>query len=96
MFSGSDWVLNPLFLPSLLKGPGAYDVRNASSQCLKNAPAVAFGGALNRVDREKTGPLKVLGEKGFVPGPCSYAVEAEQQVKCLREQPLSIGQLNSS
>lgn len=32
------------------------------------------------VDRQKTGPLKVLGEKEFVPGPCSYAVEAEQQV----------------
>eukprot|EP00752_Nemacystus_decipiens_P004074 g3729.t1 len=68
-------------------GPGAYDVRKASSQYLKNAPAVAFGGALNRVDREKTGPLKVLGDKEFVPGPCSYAIEAEQQARELCERP---------
>lgn len=64
----------------LEQGPGAYDVRNASRQCLKSAPAVAFGGSLNRVDREKTGPLKVAEDKGFVPGPCSYAFEAEEQV----------------
>lgn len=62
------------------KGPGAYDVRKANGQCLKNAPAISFGGALNRVDREKTGALKMVGEKGFVPGPCAYAVEAEDQV----------------
>lgn len=41
---------------------------------------MAFGGSFNRVDRQKTGPLKVLGEKDFVPGPCSYAVAAEDQV----------------
>lgn len=41
---------------------------------------MAFGGCLNRVDRGKTGPLKVVGDKSFVPGPCSYAVEAEDQV----------------
>lgn len=65
---------------SPIKGPGAYDVRKASRQCLKSAPVVAFGGSLNKVDRQKTGPLKVLGDKDFVPGPCSYAVEAEEQV----------------
>lgn len=69
----SEYVLN-------VEGPGAYNVRKASSQCLKSAPAVTFGGPLNRVDREKTGPLKVLREKEFLPGPCSYAVEAEEQV----------------
>lgn len=42
---------------------------------------MTFGGSLNRVDREKTGPLKVLREKDFLPGPCSYAVEAEEQVR---------------
>ena len=85
----SERMMYPLFLHFLLKGPGAYDVRKASSQCLKNAPAVAFGGAFNNVDREKTGPLKVLGEKEFVPGPCSYAVEAEQQVSACASSSLS-------
>ncbi|CAN0391827.1 unnamed protein product, partial [Pylaiella littoralis] len=68
-------------------GPGAYDVRKASRQCLKSAPVVAFGGSFNKVDRQKTGPLKVLGEKEFVPGPCSYAIEAEDQAKDLCERP---------
>ncbi|CAM9991166.1 unnamed protein product, partial [Ectocarpus fasciculatus] len=71
-------------------GPGAYDVRNASRQCLKSAPAVAFGGSLNRVDREKTGPLKVAEDKGFVPGPCSYAFEAEEQARDLCERPHTV------
>ncbi|CAM9920382.1 unnamed protein product, partial [Sphacelaria rigidula] len=60
-------------------GPGAYDVRKASRQCLKVAPSSSFGGTLNQIDREKTGPLKVVRDKNYVPGPCSYAIEAENQ-----------------
>lgn len=36
------------------------------------------------MDRQKTGPLKIIENKHFVPGPCFYGVQVEDQV-ILRE-----------